>query len=197
MDIVPIFRQIRNREKRAFLAGFLQTGRITKAAEIAGIHYTTHYNWLKQSEAYAKAFERPKEIAEISPRMKSIVAHLKAMIIPLHTRARSRTITKAFSDILAMFWLKGVRPEKYRESSPIPMNGPTQFIITFTDGAQQQRLRGEIARERMRQERPAPNGAYMGVKLLKCFRGYPGMTFDCSILSVSASSNPTWKPRHD
>ena len=48
---VPVFRQVRSREKRAFLAGFLQTGRITKAAELAGIHYSTHNNWLKQNEA--------------------------------------------------------------------------------------------------------------------------------------------------
>jgi len=41
---------------------------------------------------------------------------------------------KAYSDNLAMFFLKGLRPEKYRDNqSGITFQGPTQINITIKD----------------------------------------------------------------
>jgi len=145
-NIIPLFRSVRQREQRAFLAGFLQTGRITKAAEIAGIHYTTYYHWLKQSQAYAEAFEQAKGIAgdlaedEVYRRVFEGYDH------PVTYKGKITAHYKAFSDILAMFWLKGLKPEKYRDSSSLPINGPTQFAIVFTNQPAQQRMRAETER---------------------------------------------------
>jgi hypothetical protein len=153
--IIPLFRPIRRREQRAFLAGFLQTGRITKAAELAGIHYTTHFNWMKRSKAYAEAFEEAKRIAGDLAEDEIYRRAFEGYDHPVTYKGKIKAHYKAFSDILAMFFLKGLRPEKYRDSSPIPVNGPTQFNITFTnDHPQQQRLRAET--ERLLQSKVTP-----------------------------------------
>src|SRR5215467_2101729 len=44
-------------KQTAFLAGYAQTGIITKAAEIAGIHRNNHRLWLKEDAEYAAAFQ--------------------------------------------------------------------------------------------------------------------------------------------
>lgn len=46
---------------RAFLAAYRVTGRITSAAEAAGITREHHYGWLRTSPAYCEAFERAWE----------------------------------------------------------------------------------------------------------------------------------------
>jgi len=145
-NIIPLFRSVRQREQRAFLAAFLQTGRITKAAELAGIHYTTHYNWLKQSQAYADAFERAKEIAGDLAEDEVYRRAFEGYDHPVSYKGKITTHYKAYSDILAMFFLKGLKPEKYRDSSPPPISGPTQFNIVFTNQPAEQRIRAETER---------------------------------------------------
>ena len=132
VDIVPVFRQVRSRQKRAFLAGFLKTGMITKAAELAGIHYTTHYNWLKQSEAYAEAFEQAKEMAGDLAEDEVYRRGFEGFDHPVIYEGEITTHYKAYSDNLAMFWLKGLRPEKYRDNQAgVSFQGPTQINITI------------------------------------------------------------------
>lgn len=46
----------------AFLAAYGKTGRLSKAAAIAEVDRTTHYNWLKDPE-YSRAFENAKRLA--------------------------------------------------------------------------------------------------------------------------------------
>ena len=43
--------------KEGIPAGFCQVGRVTKAAELAGVHPISHYYWLKTDESYAQAFD--------------------------------------------------------------------------------------------------------------------------------------------
>ena len=120
-------------EKREHsLAGFLQTGRITKAAELAGIHYSTHNNWLKQSEAYAEAFEQAKEIAGDLTEDEIYRRAFEGYDHPVTYEGEITTTYKAYSDLVAMFWLKGLRPEKYRDNQAgVSFQGPTQINITI------------------------------------------------------------------
>ena len=129
----PLFKGIRHLKKRKFLAAFSRSGRISVAAEAAEIHYSSHYIWLQRDKDYAQAFELAKEIAgdhwedEITKRA------FEGIDKPLFFKGKLTGDTiKEYSDILAMFSLKGLRPQRYRDSYPIFPNGPTQFNILFT-----------------------------------------------------------------
>ena len=47
----------------AFLAAYAQTGIVTKAAEIAGIHRNNHRRWLNEDADYAEAFQESHQEA--------------------------------------------------------------------------------------------------------------------------------------
>lgn len=56
----------------------------------------------------------------------------QALTIPSSTRGRSPALTKVYSDNLAMFFLMGLRPERYRDNQAgITLQGPTQINITI------------------------------------------------------------------
>jgi hypothetical protein len=60
--------------KLAFLEAFAITGNISKAAEVAGIHRQSHYDWLSDGEggpAYKKAFDQAEE--EFADRVRDMV----------------------------------------------------------------------------------------------------------------------------
>jgi hypothetical protein len=87
----------RHPKKKAFLAAFAQQGNVKGACEAAGIARCTHYAWLESDPDYKRAFNDAKEDAADA----------------LEAEARRRAF--AGSDLLLIFLLKGLRPEKYRD----------------------------------------------------------------------------------
>ena len=127
-----IFPEILNPKKRAFLAVFCQYGRIVKSARDAGIHWTSHYHWLKRDKVYASAFDAAKQIA---------ADHFEDEIYRRGFEGYERPVTYQgeitghytdYSDTLAIFALKGLRPEKYRDNAPIAPVGPKEIIIGYS-----------------------------------------------------------------
>jgi hypothetical protein len=89
--------------KNAFLTALENTGTIRTAAKAANVHYTTVYREKKDDPDFAAAWENSIEVAADT----------------LEDEARKRAF--AGSDVLLIFLLKGMRPEKFRESrSTIP-----------------------------------------------------------------------------
>lgn len=92
-----LFTEILNLKKRAFLAAFCQCGRIVKACKEAGIHWTSHYGWLRKDKSYAEAFEASKQIAADHFEDERFTgADMKAMTVLSSTKARSPTTTLIF-----------------------------------------------------------------------------------------------------
>ncbi len=133
-----ILRQIATPKKRAILAAYCVTANITLAAKAAGIHRCCHYNWMQSDEQYVEAFARCKEIAadtlesEAIRRAKDGVERLKFhQGVLIHVPARDADgnqmfdddgepmlvpyVEHEYSDVLLIFLLKGLMPEKYRE----------------------------------------------------------------------------------
>lgn len=59
----PIARATFKKKQRAFLKAYQQLGHVSNACIAAGIARQNHYDWLKQVEGYAEAFEAAKQIA--------------------------------------------------------------------------------------------------------------------------------------
>lgn len=83
---------------KAFLAALENTGSVTAAAESAGIHRTAAYQHRKTDKAFAQEWDDALDMAADQ----------------LEDIARARAF--AGSDILLMFLLKGIRPQRWRES---------------------------------------------------------------------------------
>jgi hypothetical protein len=84
--------------QRAFLAALEQTGSVTESAAAAKIGRITAYDTRRADPAFAAAWDQALDIAADT----------------LEDEARKRAF--AGSDVLLMFLLKGIRPQKWRES---------------------------------------------------------------------------------
>jgi hypothetical protein len=131
VDDEPLFATISNPKRRAFLAAFASCGHVVAAAKEAGISWTSHYNWLKaeDSAAYTEAFNRAREIAGDIAEGEIYRRAFLGYDHPVIHQGAITTTYKDYSDMLAMFWLKGLKPERYRENQKIELNvtGPEDF----------------------------------------------------------------------
>jgi hypothetical protein len=126
------FKSFRHPQKRAFLRAFAETGRTTTAAEIAKVHRDSHYYWLRSDENYAAAFEQARQMAGDKAEDEIYRRGIEGFDHPVIYEGEITTTYKAYSDNLAMFFMKGLRPERYRDNQAgIVLQGPTQINITI------------------------------------------------------------------
>jgi hypothetical protein len=127
-----LFRKFRHPQKRAFLRALSVCGKIGEAAEKAGMHRDMHYYWLKTDEKYVEAFEEARQMAGDLAEDEVWRRGFDGFDHPVIYEGKITTTYKAYSDNLAMFSLKGLRPEKYRDNQAgVSFQGPTQINITI------------------------------------------------------------------
>lgn len=115
MDESP-FPEIAHAQQRAFLAAFLETGNVRRACEVANVGRSSHYRWLKQHKAYREAFNLAKQCAADLLEAEAYRRAVTGVEEPAgwYKGEAGGTITR-YSDVLLIFLLKGLRPEKYRD----------------------------------------------------------------------------------
>jgi hypothetical protein len=136
-------------KERAFLRLFAETGNIGKAFDTLGMHRSNHFHWLRD-EAYAAAFRTAQMMAASKFEDEVYRRAFNGIDKPLVYQGQiskdknGETVTvKEYSDLLAIFALKGLFPDKYRDNQAgVVLQGPTQINITVKDGSQK-KLRDE------------------------------------------------------
>lgn len=99
--------------KNAFLAALENTGSVTAAAEAAGVHRTAAYKQRSGDKAFSQQWDEAIDQGADA----------------LEDAARKRAF--AGSDLLLMFLLKGLRPQRWRESrATIPPGELNKLIET-------------------------------------------------------------------
>ena len=126
-----LFNEILHIKKRKFLAAFCQCGRVVKASKETGVHFTSHYLWLRNDKVYADAFEGAKQIAADHFEDEIYRRGFEGYDKPVTYQGEIKDHYKDYSDVLAIFALKGLRPEKYRDSAPIASVGPVSLSISY------------------------------------------------------------------
>ena len=127
------FADLDNPYQRAFLAGFVAGMGVKRAAELSGVACWTHYKWMKEDERYRDRFVTARAM---------IADHAEAEIwrraflgvdTPLHWRGEITCWYKSYSDALAIFAMRALKPELYRRSDPDfeTIGGPTAIEITI------------------------------------------------------------------
>ncbi len=110
------FPKIAHPYKRAFLAAFRETGNVRLACKAANVGRSSHYRWFEKDPEYRAAFEQAKENATD---VLEAEAHRRAVEgweepVGWYKGQAGGTVRK-YSDVLLIFLLKGLRPERYRE----------------------------------------------------------------------------------
>ena len=112
------FPKISSPKKRAVLAAYVKSGLLIKSCRSAKVDFTSHYYWLKTDPAYVEAF-----------------AEAQQMVGDVLEQEAIRRATKAqhASDVLLIFLLKGIRPEKYRDNVHIKQEVSGEVTLTWSD----------------------------------------------------------------
>jgi hypothetical protein len=121
-------------KQRAFLAAFASCGILTPAAKKAKVARAQHYVWKKDPE-YSAAFEEATdeacELLEAEARRRAATGTLK----PVFYQGKKCGSVREYSDVLLMFLLKSLKPERYRDNAKIehagPNGGPLEVRVTF------------------------------------------------------------------
>lgn len=131
---LPEFKPIKPRQRR-FILAFVKTHSITGAAELSAIPWVNHYSWLKRSEEYRQAFTFAKEIAadyaegDVYQR-----AFIGEEVTRTSVNRAGEVITEKYkdkSDVLAIFMLKGLKPQ-YRDTFSVnQFAGPVQLNVKY------------------------------------------------------------------
>ncbi len=102
--------------QRAFLAAYREMGVIKRACKVAGVGRRTHYAWMDANPQYREAFEAAKEDAADILEAEVYRRAVEGVEKPVGWyKGKPGGYVREYSDVLLMFQLKALRPEKYRE----------------------------------------------------------------------------------
>ncbi len=108
--------EIAHPQQRAFLAAFRETGNVRLTCEVAGVGRNSHYRWLEKDSEYREAFELAKEDAADILEAEAYRRAVEGVEKPVGWyKGKPGGTVREYSDILLIFLLKALRPEKYRE----------------------------------------------------------------------------------
>ena len=114
-------------KRRAFLAAFRETGNVRLACEVAKVGRSSHYRWLEMHPEYRKAFELAKEEAGDILEAEVFRRAVEGVEKPVGWyKGQPGGYVREYSDTLLIFYLKTLRPEKYRER--VEMRGTLAHI---------------------------------------------------------------------
>src|SRR5262245_22304189 len=129
--VIATFQGISNSKKRAFLVAYARTGRITAASRLSRMQWRSHYNWLRDDPDYERAFEEAKRMAADFAEDDVLKRAFEGEYKPIIYQGKIRGRYKEKSDMLAMFALKGLMPQKYREGAITIVNAPKSFTFAL------------------------------------------------------------------
>ncbi len=125
-----LFSEVENRRQRAFLVGYVQSMGIRSAARLSGVSRQSHYEWMRGDPFYREHFHRAKVILADSAEEEVCRRAYAGHDTPIIYRGEIKGYYKSYSDTLAMFMLKGLRPEVYRDNAGMVIEGPTHINLT-------------------------------------------------------------------
>ena len=110
--------------QRAFLAVYGEMGVIKRACKVAGVARSSHYEWMETNPEYRRAFEDAQEDAADNLEAEVYRRAVKGVKKPTGWyKGVAGGYVREYSDLLLMFRLKALRPEKYRERQEVEFRG--------------------------------------------------------------------------
>ncbi len=105
-----------NPHQRAFLAAFRATCNVRLACEVAKVGRSSHYRWREKDSEYREAFDLAKEEAADILEAEAFRRAVEGVEKPVGWyKGKPGGYVREYSDILLIFLLKALLPERYRE----------------------------------------------------------------------------------
>jgi hypothetical protein len=144
--VETLFPEVTDHKKRAFLAAYAHTGRITHAAKSSNLGWRNHYNWIKTDPVYAQAFAVAGQMAGDWMEDEAIRRAKEGVFKPVFYKGEHVDDVQEFSDTLLIFLLKGAKPEKYKDrfEHTGAQGGP--MAMTFLERVEQ--VRNDLLKQR-------------------------------------------------
>lgn len=130
-----LFPEITDQKKKAFLAAYAHTGRITRAAEAAQMNWRSHYNWLRDDPVYLAAFAEAQRMSGDFLEEEAIRRAMEGIQKPIFYKGEHVDNETVYSDTLLIVALKGAKPDKYRENATVKHEG--EIVLAVEDRTRQ------------------------------------------------------------
>lgn len=144
-DRLRLFEKTATRKQRKWLTAYAICGQLMKASELSGVDWRSHYYWKKTDPQYLTLFEQAREIsldiAESEIYRRGIAGYEKYLS---YKGKKGDRITE-YSDVLAMFFLKGYRSH-FRDGIGGSVVGPQQINLNIHVGPVQSAIQGSSPR---------------------------------------------------
>lgn len=112
-ELREVFAGLDNRHQRAFLAGFARGRGVCEAERLSGVTRVSHNKWLREAPRYRECFALVRLMLADDAEEEAYRRAFKGVETPIVYRGKIRGWTRSYSDALAMFMLKGMKPEVY------------------------------------------------------------------------------------
>lgn len=119
-------------KQAAFLAAYAEVGNVTRAAELAKVPRSMHYEWMKDPE-YAEAFQAAEQQACDRLEQEARRRALEGVEEPVFHRGEQCGVVRKYSDTLLIFLLKGAMPEKYKDRHAHDVNANVSATVRLED----------------------------------------------------------------
>jgi hypothetical protein len=129
-------------KKEAMLAAYLKCGTIFHGCKGAGITRRTHYDWMKADPAYRDAFEDAAEAVADNLEAEAMRRAREGWPEPVYYQGEVCGSVRKFSDLLLIFMLKALRPDKFRERIDLKHSGKLGLEAAIAASRQLEASRG-------------------------------------------------------
>jgi hypothetical protein len=131
-EFQELFADVKNPKQRDFLLAYVYSRRLVRAQRLSGVCRQSHYLWLDKDPLYPEYVRRAKRIIADHAEEEAYRRAFEGLDIPVIYRGEIRDYYKSYSDSLAMFMLKGMKPETYNRNNiaDFGFEGPSFINIT-------------------------------------------------------------------
>jgi hypothetical protein len=102
--------------EKAFLAALEETGSVTEAAKAVGMGRSNVYQYKRNDQEFAAKWEQSLDVAADVLEDEARRRAFEGVEEPVFQKGEKVGTIRRYSDTLLMFLLKGIRPQKWRES---------------------------------------------------------------------------------
>ncbi len=138
-----LFADLADRAQRAFLAGFVAGKGLKRAEELSKVSRWCHYEWMKKDTAYRERFRQAKTILADEAEEEAYRRAFVGCDVPVFHSGKVPGSRKSYSDALAQFLLKGMKPRVYGKYAGEFPEGPTEMIIRVVPPEDREKARAE------------------------------------------------------
>lgn len=115
----PAKQRLTKRKKERFLQALSEIGNVSRAAKVIGVTRQALYQHRAKDPEFAEAWAEAEMIGADSIEEEVFRRGAEGWEEPVHYKGEVVDTVRKYSDTLAIFLLKGLRPDKYRERSTV------------------------------------------------------------------------------